>query len=85
MRSVNVLEAKTHFSALLREVGCGREVVITNRGKPVARLAPISGSPSARVYGALRDVLGRRAPSAAEVAAALAPMADSEAEAAGWQ
>lgn len=36
-------EAKAHLSKLLRDVQRGKEWVITERGSPVARLAPISG------------------------------------------
>jgi prevent-host-death family protein len=39
--SANVLEAKTQFSKLLRDVSRGEKVIITNRGKPVAKLTPI--------------------------------------------
>jgi prevent-host-death family protein len=38
---VSTLEAKNRLSALLAEVAKGTEVVITKRGKPVARLMPI--------------------------------------------
>jgi prevent-host-death family protein len=37
---VNVLEAKTRLSELIRAVNAGQDVVIANRGKPVARLVP---------------------------------------------
>jgi prevent-host-death family protein len=37
---VNIQEAKTHLSRLLAAVACGDEVIIANRGKPVARLEP---------------------------------------------
>lgn len=37
---VSLAEAKAHLSALLDRVEAGEEVVITRRGKPVARLAP---------------------------------------------
>ncbi len=37
---VSLAEAKTHLSALLDRVEAGEEVIITRRGKPVARLAP---------------------------------------------
>ena len=40
MKTANIAEAKSHFSALLAEVEAGEEVVITRRGKPVARLVP---------------------------------------------
>lgn len=38
MKTANVAEAKSHLSALLTGVEAGEEVVITRRGKPVARL-----------------------------------------------
>ncbi|MBM3268533.1 MAG: type II toxin-antitoxin system Phd/YefM family antitoxin [Candidatus Sericytochromatia bacterium] len=38
MINVNVHEAKTHLSRLLKQVEEGEEVVISNRGEPVARL-----------------------------------------------
>ena len=41
MRSVSAREANQSFSKLLQAVVEGEEVVITRRGKPVARLAPI--------------------------------------------
>lgn len=40
MKSVNVHEAKTHFSALLARVQNGEEVVIAKAGRPIARLVP---------------------------------------------
>jgi prevent-host-death family protein len=41
MRTVSAREANRGFSKLLQVVVEGEEVVITRRGKPVARLAPI--------------------------------------------
>ena len=40
-QTVNVHEAKTHFSKLLARVTAGEEIVIAKAGKPVARLSPI--------------------------------------------
>jgi prevent-host-death family protein len=40
MKTANIAEAKAHFSALLVEVEAGEEVIITRRGKPVARIVP---------------------------------------------
>jgi antitoxin (DNA-binding transcriptional repressor) of toxin-antitoxin stability system len=40
MRTVSVSWAKNNLSALLREIGGGATIVITDRGVPVARLAP---------------------------------------------
>jgi prevent-host-death family protein len=40
---VGVHEAKTNLSRLLKRVATGEEVVITNFGRPVARLVPPEG------------------------------------------
>lgn len=40
MVTVNVHEAKTQLSRLLKRVEAGEEVIIARNGKPVARLAP---------------------------------------------
>jgi prevent-host-death family protein len=40
-KTVGAYEAKTHLPALLKEVERGREIVITRREKPIARLVPI--------------------------------------------
>ena len=51
---VNVHEAKTHFSKLLRRVQSGQAVVIAKASKPIARIVPLSGAaPSGRAFGAL--------------------------------
>jgi prevent-host-death family protein len=42
-KRTGVREAKARLSKLLRDVQRGQEWVITERGSPVARLAPISG------------------------------------------
>lgn len=43
LREIGSNEAKTHLAALLDAVAGGETVVITRRGKPVARLVPASG------------------------------------------
>lgn len=40
MKTANIAEAKARFSALLAEVEAGEQVIITRRGKPVARIVP---------------------------------------------
>ncbi len=40
MQSVDVSDVKNRLAALLDEVEAGREIVITRRGNPVARLVP---------------------------------------------
>jgi prevent-host-death family protein len=41
---VNVHEAKTHLSRLLRRVAEGEEIIISRNGRPVARLVPVGAS-----------------------------------------
>ena len=43
MIQVNMHEAKTHFSKLIRRVLNGEEVIIARAGEPVARLGPVEG------------------------------------------
>jgi len=40
MKKAGIREARQNLSALIEYVREGREVVITDRGKPVARLVP---------------------------------------------
>jgi prevent-host-death family protein len=40
MRTAGIREARQNLSALLDEVKKGREVLITERGRPVAKLVP---------------------------------------------
>jgi prevent-host-death family protein len=42
MRKAGVREARQNLTELLDDVKKGREVVITDRGRPVARLAPVA-------------------------------------------
>lgn len=44
---VNILEAKNRLSRLIKSAHAGEDVIIANRGEPVARLLPITTSPSA--------------------------------------
>ena len=47
MTTVNVSEARTHLSRLVREIESGgeAEIVIARKGKPAAKLVPV-GKPS---------------------------------------
>jgi len=56
MKTVNVHEAKTHLSRLLRRVLRGEEIIIARAGVPVARLSPIATQRN-RVFGTDRGVL----------------------------
>jgi prevent-host-death family protein len=40
MKTYNVHEAKTHFSAILALVSAGEQVVIAKAGKPIAIISP---------------------------------------------
>jgi prevent-host-death family protein len=50
---VNILDAKNRLSELIRSVRKGNEVVIANRGEPVARLVPVDTG-----GGSERDLVG---------------------------
>jgi len=41
MESIGIYEAKSKLSQLVERAESGREVVITRRGKPVAKLVPV--------------------------------------------
>jgi prevent-host-death family protein len=43
-KTVNIHEAKTHLSRLVRRVQSGEEIVIARGGKPVARLVAVEPS-----------------------------------------
>lgn len=51
MATVNIHEAKTHFSKLLRRVAAGEEIVIARAGRPVARLVPFEAEGAGRRLG----------------------------------
>lgn len=40
MESVNIHQAKTNLSRLLSRVELGEEIIISNRGTPIAKLVP---------------------------------------------
>jgi prevent-host-death family protein len=52
MIKVNVLEAKNRLSELLRAVQRGEEVIIANRGEPVARLVAAAAAEHGFATGA---------------------------------
>ena len=53
METVNVHEAKTHFSRLLDRAQAGQEFVIAKAGRPVARLGPLARRGRKRRLGLL--------------------------------
>ena len=54
MDSVNIHDAKTHFSRLIERVLLGEEVVIAKAGKPVAKLVPFTPDAVDRSPGSAR-------------------------------
>lgn len=62
VREIGAFEAKTHLSALLDAVAAGESVIITKRGRPVARLVPHDAADRearARAVSALRALRQR--------------------------
>lgn len=54
MITANVHDAKTNLSKLLAKVAEGEQVMITNRGKPVAQLV----KPKKKSSATMKDVVG---------------------------
>lgn len=55
--SIGAFEAKTKLGALLREVEKGQAYVITNRGKPIAKLVPMTLSNKRPVIDVIEEIL----------------------------
>jgi prevent-host-death family protein len=55
--TVNIHEAKTRLSKLLRRVQLGEEIVIAKAGRPVARLAPLAERVSRRTPGSAKGLI----------------------------
>ena len=51
--TVNVHEAKTHFSRLLEQVHAGQEIILSKAGKPYARMLPLEAETPTRMPGRL--------------------------------
>jgi prevent-host-death family protein len=56
--TVNVHEAKTHFSKLLEQAHQGEEIIVAKAGKPYARLMPLADAPKPRRPGRLAGRVG---------------------------
>lgn len=57
-QTVNVHEAKTHFSKLLEQAHQGEEIIVAKAGKPYARLMPLADAPKPRRPGRLAGRVG---------------------------
>jgi prevent-host-death family protein len=57
MGQVGVRELRQNASALLRRVAAGESIIVTDRGRPVARLSPIGtgGIADLRAAGLVRE------------------------------
>jgi prevent-host-death family protein len=53
-KTVNIHEAKTHFSKLLARVKAGEEIIIAHAGEPIAKLVPIEQRLRQRIPGRLK-------------------------------
>ena len=53
-KQVNVHDAKTHFSKLLKRVAQGEEIIIAKSGQPIARLVPLHGAGQPRRPGSAK-------------------------------
>lgn len=60
MIEVGAFEAKTHLSALLEKVSRGEEVLITKRGKAVARLVPAEQAERSTTAANIEQLLALR-------------------------
>ena len=61
MKTVNIHEAKTHFSRLVDEAAAGGEIVVSRAGRPAARLVPLSNPSIPRRFGVLKGKVRIRA------------------------
>lgn len=50
MIKIGSFDAKTHFSDLLKRVSNGEEILITNRGKVVAKLTAYEEGPNPELF-----------------------------------
>ena len=77
MKTATVRDLRNHYSQLLEWIAAGEEIIITQRGKSIARLSPESNTASTAVNwsqsaAVMRDRSGERAMTAAESSQILA-------------
>jgi prevent-host-death family protein len=63
---VSVVEAKRHFSDLLRRVSQGERIVVTHHGRPVAQIVPPDHSSAEDRKAAIERILQLRTNNRAE-------------------
>lgn len=57
MKIINIHEAKTHFSQIVKDVLAGEEIVIAKADKPLVKLTPYSETLTPRRSGQLKGLL----------------------------
>jgi prevent-host-death family protein len=57
---INVHDAKTHFSRLLKRAHAGEEIVLAKAGKPYARLMPLAAARPQRRPGRVKGQVDAR-------------------------
>ncbi len=55
--TVNMHEAKTHFSKLVKKALEGEEIIIAKSGTPLLKLSPINPAPGFRTAGLSRGAV----------------------------
>ncbi|MEO6741928.1 MAG: type II toxin-antitoxin system prevent-host-death family antitoxin [Chthoniobacteraceae bacterium] len=77
MKTATVRDLRNHYTKLLAWIAAGEEIIITQRGKSIARLTPERGTEAAKVdwsrsAAVTRDRSGEKVLSAAESARLIA-------------
>ena len=77
MKTATVRDLRNHYTKLLAWIAAGEEIIITQRGKSIARLTPERGADSRKVdwsrsAAVTRDRSGEKVLSAAESARLIA-------------
>jgi prevent-host-death family protein len=57
MLTINIHQAKIHFSRLIEKAAAGEEIIIAKAGRPIAKLVPLHGAPSVRSLGIFQGKL----------------------------
>ncbi|MDO8894547.1 type II toxin-antitoxin system Phd/YefM family antitoxin [Nitrosomonas sp.] len=57
MLTINIHEAKTHFSRFIEKAAAGEEIIIAKAGKPIAKLVPLHSLSSPRSLGIFKGQL----------------------------
>jgi prevent-host-death family protein len=55
-REYNMYEAKTKLSEIVEQARQGHEVVLMNRGRPVAKVVPLAPQPKKRKRGFAKEI-----------------------------